>query len=1292
MKRLKTNLILLTTILVVAIVTSCRDEFTEQDAITAAKEAATSDQLATEDALKLQAELEGKLTADEIKLRDSLARLGGLIHYTVAVVDAGNAAFSSGSGVNSGARIKGTEAVSGAVVSVAQNGVIASMTTGADGLAVFSNMRIGNVAVHVEVTDFTNVDFVADLTPLNNSAGNDFSSVNADLSSQTRNAATQIPVFPTTGANTATISGMVTYESDLTNSTPEFPATNVIAIIDSDFDFIDTYIAPAGSDANEDLAGRVIRISYAGASVSGAVDTATGAYSLTVPASASGLEYMIGTSDVITDQTLLMETFAADMQYVTGPQTFRTIYGEDIILTSTPPSSSIPNASAAWVTFSAPTGGTSGFGSDATASAVIGMSGTIAAINVTDAGKMYTQAPAVTITGDGINAAATAVLGAEGALVSVTVDNAGQGYSSASVALDFGGTQATLNTDLLAEIRTHPINVSGNPFDGDEFITLSTSGDDYATLPTPSFDNTGAGVGTGATGTIFGSVSDNSDVTAGGSLYVARYTVDDNGNAGDGIDNERLSGPPLVISAPDDATTSAATQADGHALIEGPITSITLGSDAADRNGNRYFMDDTSTPTLPVITVSPSKGATATATMSTTDGEVTGITILTGGNGYTFLPTVGLAGNALAQVNDMGVEAVNITDDGEQYQFADVATALFSAPDAGGVTATGTVNLESVVSSAWTSQAAGALTGYTALTVSWESDGSAGEGASIATIDGTIAGDNLTGFTVANGGAGFTSDPVWVLTTASDPDPNGIAGTIRGGFEINSITITGSGNNYTSSLDAAVTISDPFQADADAIALGVGAAPVNATGTSVLQVQGVSLLTNGNGYDYTSGTNTVTFSGGGGTTQATGEMQIATSISAVTVTAGGGYRPGEPGEVGVDNITVSVAHIFGDYFNGSNNIDENAVYEVTGFAYRATYDDNGAGYSAIATITVDDTDGGSGASIVSLLSDAGAYMTIDAGGSGYVVENDDDDFNGRNDLEVEVTFGSSTIGTLDYTDIDFTNGILSVSVATGGSGYTADPWVRVDENPGGSPDLRWEDITATASGGAVTAVTIVNVRLYDTYPGVSVETWREAGAVALQISTSGVIAVEVDVQGSGYDVPPDVIFGNPATGGSGAAATANVVDGRVESITVTSAGSGYISIPTVTLVVPNGPYVAQGKVSVNEKGVVSSIALWNLGLPASTAGSGYEVPPTVTISPSMTGVGSGATAVAELNSSGEVSDVVITNGGSGYFAMNTPNGSGVGWSIWPGSYSGIVVYANKDVVKDINMGTGLRNN
>ena len=236
-------------------------------------------------------------------------------------------------------------------------------------------------------------------------------------------------------------------------------------------------------------------------------------------------------------------------------------------------------------------------------------------------------------------------------------------------------------------------------------------------------------------------------------------------------------------------------------------------------------------------------------------------------------------------------------------------------------------------------------------------------------------------------------------------------------------------------------------------------------------------------------------------------------------------------------------------------------------------------------------------------------------------------------------------------------------------------------------------MTSTITADAVTAVAIQNVRLYQDYPLVQAIIYRLPAAANAEITTSGIIAVEVITAGSGFDVAPDVIFGSPASGGSGAAATANLLDGRVESITVTSAGSGYTIAPSVSLVVPNGPYVAQGKVVVNEKGVVSFIVLYDLGQSSTGyAGFGYEVPPTVTISPSMTGVGSGATAVAELNINGKVDNVVITNGGSGYFAMNTPSGSGIGWSLWPGSYTGVVIYSNKAVVKDINMGTGLRNN
>jgi hypothetical protein len=75
------------------------------------------------------------------------------------------------------------------------------------------------------------------------------------------------------------------------------------------------------------------------------------------------------------------------------------------------------------VTFAAaPVGGTT-----ATGTATL-RDGYVVAITVTNGGKGYTSAPAVTLTGDGSGAAATAVLGLGGVTLAIT--NAGSGYVS----------------------------------------------------------------------------------------------------------------------------------------------------------------------------------------------------------------------------------------------------------------------------------------------------------------------------------------------------------------------------------------------------------------------------------------------------------------------------------------------------------------------------------------------------------------------------------------------------------------------------------------------------------------------------------------------------------------------------------------------------------------------------------------------------------------------------------------------------------------------------------------------
>lgn len=75
--------------------------------------------------------------------------------------------------------------------------------------------------------------------------------------------------------------------------------------------------------------------------------------------------------------------------------------------------------------------------------------------------------------------------------------------------------------------------------------------------------------------------------------------------------------------------------------------------------------------------------------------------------------------------------------------------------------------------------------------------------------------------------------------------------------------------------------------------------------------------------------------------------------------------------------------------------------------------------------------------------------------------------------------------------------------------------------------------------------------------------------ISMNIGTNGgtVRAVTIGTAGSGYQEPPTVSFAGG--GGTGAAATAFIVNGVVTQISMTNGGSGYTSAPTVTLSAPD---------------------------------------------------------------------------------------------------------------------------
>lgn len=99
------------------------------------------------------------------------------------------------------------------------------------------------------------------------------------------------------------------------------------------------------------------------------------------------------------------------------------------------------------------------------------------------------------------------------------------------------------------------------------------------------------------------------------------------------------------------------------------------------------------------------------------------------------------------------------------------------------------------------------------------------------------------------------------------------------------------------------------------------------------------------------------------------------------------------------------------------------------------------------------------------------------------------------------------------------------------------------------------------------------------------------------------------------------------------------IAGSVSSITVTDGGTGYTTAPVVTITDSGSGLGATATAVLATTGMV-----WN-NVTVDTGGL-YTAIPTVTVSGVTSGTG--ATAVAVLDSAGTITDVTITNGGSGF--------------------------------------------
>jgi len=210
--------------------------------------------------------------------------------------------------------------------------------------------------------------------------------------------------------------------------------------------------------------------------------------------------------------------------------------------------------------------------------------------------------------------------------------------------------------------------------------------------------------------------------------------------------------------------------------------------------------------------------------------------------------------------------------------------------------------------------------------------------------------------------------------------------------------------------------------------------------------------------------------------------------------------------------------------------------------------------------------------------------------------------------------------------------VTSISIPNKGQGYdAANPPVITISGGGGNG--------ATASvtvDGAISEITVDSGGSgYTSSPLVSIVGGGGSGASATAIITKGVVSrILINEGGSGYTSQPSItIVGG---GGLGATGTASV-RGPIKEVTIENGGESYTSTPTVSLSSGSG---AVAQPIVNDGRIISVAII--------SAGSGYTTAPEVQIQ----GDGFGAVARATIDTDGEnagkVTSITIVNRGIGY--------------------------------------------
>jgi hypothetical protein len=300
-----------------------------------------------------------------------------------------------------------------------------------------------------------------------------------------------------------------------------------------------------------------------------------------------------------------------------------------------------------------------------------------------------------------------------------------------------------------------------------------------------------------------------------------------------------------------------------------------------------------------------------------------------------------------------------------------------------------------------------------------------------------------------------------------------------------------------------------------------------------------------------------------------------------------------------------------------------------------------------------------------------------------------------------------TEGVVTVTSVDAgTGAITGVNVTTPGAYYVNNPQVVYSSLNSGSGTSA--QLTAVFGGFASGGYPLSGATI--TTPGTGYvvgQTFNvkcsltQQATGTLHMTTGIVSAISITNEGAKYisTVGVDVTIGAPdILGGTQAVlGTPTFSNGRITGITVTTPGTGYTSVPVVTIT--NKVKTVQAKaiatVSTDGLGVITGLTLLTTGTTPSVPvnNNGYIVPPTVTIVPIATGIGTGADVKATV-SGGAITGFTVVNGGTGYTGLNMGTTGAVTPTTVAGTNStastATTVTGSANNIVNINLGTGKR--